>query len=177
MKSGAVNVSLVTSNALDGWANTDTLSSIEDLRGSQFSDTLAGDGVANRLDGGRNTFATNPLAVGNDTLTGNGGADTFVFNTTLDALNNTDTITDFVSGTDKLELEDSIFIGLIGTVGVGNLVQGAGAVALDADDFLVYNTLTGFLYYDAGGNIGAAAVQFATLSSLPILAVADFIIA
>ncbi|MBL8965276.1 MAG: hypothetical protein JNK70_14620, partial [Phycisphaerae bacterium] len=61
----AVAVDLATGRATGG-AGSDTLSSIEDLLGSDFADTLAGDGGSNHLGGG----------AGNDALSGAGGNDT-----------------------------------------------------------------------------------------------------
>jgi Ca2+-binding RTX toxin-like protein len=55
-------------------AGTDTLSNIANLFGSQFSDNLTGNAGGNILDGG---FGGDNV---HDTLTGLGGADTFVFN-------------------------------------------------------------------------------------------------
>jgi len=55
-------------------AGTDTLINVANLFGSQFSDNLTGNSADNRLDGG---FGGNNT---HDTLTGLGGADTFVFN-------------------------------------------------------------------------------------------------
>lgn len=64
-----VVVSLAVSGAQDtGGSGTDTLVSIEDLRGSAFSDRLTGDLGANRLEGGG----------GNDVLLGGAGADLLV---------------------------------------------------------------------------------------------------
>jgi RTX calcium-binding nonapeptide repeat (4 copies) len=66
------------------------LISVENITGSQYGDTLIGDGGNNRIEGGK----------GNDILVGGLGADTFVFN--FDAVNNvgvgTDTINDFAAG-------------------------------------------------------------------------------
>jgi Ca2+-binding RTX toxin-like protein len=71
-----VTVNLSNTNAQNtGGAGTDTLTNISNLFGSQFSDNLTGDNNANRLDGG---FGGDNV---HDTLTGLGGADTFVFNT------------------------------------------------------------------------------------------------
>jgi Ca2+-binding RTX toxin-like protein len=55
-KAGVV-VNLATGTASDGYGGTDTLSGIENVRGSTFNDTLTGDANANWLEGG----------VGNDT--------------------------------------------------------------------------------------------------------------
>jgi Ca2+-binding RTX toxin-like protein len=71
-----VTVSLnVAGPQITGGAGTDTLTNIANLLGSQFSDNLTGNDNANVLDGG---FGGNNTT---DTLTGLGGADTFVFNT------------------------------------------------------------------------------------------------
>jgi len=67
------------------------------LHGGQDHDTISGEAGNDQLFGDK----------GNDTLTGGSGADTFIFN-----VSNTpgiDTITDFVSGTDTLELRNSSF--------------------------------------------------------------------
>jgi Ca2+-binding RTX toxin-like protein len=64
--------------------NNDARSYIENAKGGSGSDLLIGNAVANRLDG----------AAGNDTLTGNGGSDVFVFWSGYSS----DTITDFVAG-------------------------------------------------------------------------------
>ena len=71
-------------DTLDGGAGDDTLD------GGSGDDILTGGAGADRLIGGR----------GADTLTGNGGADTFKF-TSGDGK---DTISDFSSGTDKIDL-------------------------------------------------------------------------
>ncbi|MND08933.1 hypothetical protein D3C83_318930 [compost metagenome] len=59
-----------------------------------------------------------------------------------------------------------------------NLVQGAGAVVADADDFLIYDTDTGLLYYDADGNLGGARVEFVNFGVVdPLtLAASDFVV-
>ncbi len=98
---GAVFVNLTLGQGFGNASEGDTFNSIENLVGTVFYDTFIGDGNANRLDG----------AFGNDTLTGAGGADTFVFDTAF-APNNIDQIVDFVHGTDKIELENAIFTGL-----------------------------------------------------------------
>ena len=53
----------------------------------------------------------------------------------------------------------------------------AGAVtAHDGTDRVIYNKTTGALYYDADGQGGAAAVQFAVLDKVPALAYTDVLI-
>jgi VCBS repeat-containing protein len=63
-----VTVNLATGTATDGFGNTDTLSNIEAVRGTQFADTLIGDNNGNRLEG----------LGGNDTLDGGGGNDDLI---------------------------------------------------------------------------------------------------
>ena len=60
-----VMVNLTTGQGSGGHATGDTLRNIENIRGSEYNDTLTGDHSSNRLDGG----------AGDDTLAGGVGAD------------------------------------------------------------------------------------------------------
>jgi Ca2+-binding RTX toxin-like protein len=143
--SGVVaNLATPSSNA--GEAAGDTYSGIEDLYGSQFADTLVGDANANRL-------------------TGWGGNDTFVFNAALNAATNVDTITDFDTAFDTISLDRGVFTALAHTGALDAGAYFAGSAAHDADDRIIYNAATGALSYDADGNGGAAAIQFASLAA------------
>src|SRR5262249_62275610 len=64
----AVDVSLKDRTATGGAAEGDTLDSIENLTGSDYADTLLGDGGDNVLSGGN----------GDNTLNGYGGDDTLI---------------------------------------------------------------------------------------------------
>jgi hypothetical protein len=46
----------------------------------------------------------------------------------------------------------------------GEFRASAGGQAADANDYLLYDTATGNLYYDADGNGAGARIWFATLS-------------
>jgi Ca2+-binding RTX toxin-like protein len=162
----SVNISVLPGTVWDGDGGTDSLANIDGVHGSDFNDTMLGSSAADRFSG----------MYGNDSLMGGAGADAFVFQSTLNSVDNLDVIADFLSGTDELELEDAIFTAFAGPIQVaaGNLVQGAGAVALDGDDFLVYDTTTDTLYYDADGNFGGTAVALAQLTGVASLTVNDF---
>ena len=119
---------------------------------------------------------------GKDTLTGGSGADKFIFDTAPGTGNN-DTITDFVSGTDKIILDDDIFtmLGITGTLAGVALTADKfhiGTSALDTLDRIVYNSSTGALYYDANGSVSGQNVQIALIgtSTHPTLAASDFLV-
>lgn len=130
---------------------------------------------------------------GNDTLTGGGGADKFVFgkvyeqvvtgsSTTVQTYTNTafnltgvDTITDFTRGTDKIELHLDQYSQLAGFNSSMLRVNSTGT-AQDANDYLVYNTTTKTLSYDADGNGSGAKVDIAILTGVNTLSTSDFVI-
>ena len=121
---------------------------------------------------------------GNDLLTGGDGADRFVFDTILGD-SNTDTITDFVTKTDKIVLSAKVFSAFKGSsaglpITTGNLVVGTGvsAVAKDKDDYLIYDTTSDLLYYDADGNGTGSAVAFVKieLTGTSAPAFGDFVV-
>ena len=144
----------------------DSYTSIENLRGSNLNDILRGDGGDNFLTG----------SGGADTLTGAAGADTFVFNTAAEA---GDTITDFVSGTDVLQISASGFgAGLVANAAV-TLVSGAdvaSASGLAAGSFYFDDSAPNLstVYWDATGGSGADAIAIATLTGVTTLSSSDF---
>ena len=122
------------------------------LYGDADTDSLEGGAGLDQLFGGDGNDTLNGGA-GVDQLTGGAGADRFVFST-IDALVHVDTLTDFVSGTDKIALSVSVFAGL-GSVGA--------SLGLSAS--LTYDSSTGALAYDADGVGGNPGITFATLGS------------
>jgi Ca2+-binding RTX toxin-like protein len=128
----------------------------DSMSGGAGNDTLAGGAGNDTLVGG----------AGNDMLTGGDGADRFVLDAALSAAN-FDTIKDFATGTDKIVLSAKVFTKFTGSsagtaITAGNLVVGAGttAKAADSNDYLIYDTGTDMLYYDADGNGAGAPVAF-----------------
>jgi len=149
--------------------------------GNTLDNTLTGNSGANTLNGGDGNDKLYG-GLGKDTLTGGAGADHFVFNTALSGIRNKDTITDFTSGVDKIDLENSVMSALgltTGTLASHQFWSGEGVVTgHDADDRIVYNTSTGALYYDADGSGSGGAFQIALigLSIHPTLTYQDFLI-
>jgi Ca2+-binding RTX toxin-like protein len=136
--------------------------------------TLTGNELNNALRGnaGNDTLAG---GLGNDTLTGGAGSDIIRFDGLLDALSNLDTITDFNVSEDTFDLAGDIFSSLLtGLLSIDSFLLGNTAV--DADDYVIYDSATGALYYDADGNGAGAEVQFAALSGGLALTNADFLV-
>jgi Ca2+-binding RTX toxin-like protein len=128
----------------------------DSMSGGNGNDTLSGGADNDTLVGG----------AGKDVLMGGGGADWFVFDTSL-GTSNVDTIKDFVTGIDKIVLSAKIFSKFTGSsaglaISTANLVVGAGAtaVAKDNDDYLIYDTTSDLLYYDADGSGSGAPLAF-----------------
>lgn len=117
------------SNTLD--AAGDTYTSIENLTGSVWNDTLTGDANANVIDGGTN---------GNDNMTGGGGNDTYIMNTSsiiadtvtggagTDTLNfGSDTLGVTVNlNTTGSQVVNSNFTLNLTTVSIENIIGGTG---------------------------------------------------
>jgi serralysin len=132
------------------------------LVGSGFNDTLAG-------------------WTGDDTLIGGAGADLFVFDVPLWNSPTGDLLADFAVGEDKIELVTALEFSAFAdgkTVLADNLVVASGAQAQDANDFLIFDTETGNLYYDADGNGAGTATLFAhfPLQAGTTLSAQDFVV-
>ncbi len=137
--------------------------------GNESNNTLTGNAGANVLNGG----------AGADTMTGGAGMDTFRFDV-LPSPAGIDRITDFVVADDTIQFENDIFASFAnpGVLAANLFRSGAGVTsAADEDDYLIYNTTSGALYYDADGPFnGFSAQQVATLTGLPPLTADDFFI-
>ncbi|MDX2212445.1 MAG: choice-of-anchor Q domain-containing protein [Oculatellaceae cyanobacterium bins.114] len=140
------------------------------LNGQNSGVTLAlnGNGGDDRLIGGR----------ANDTLTGGAGSDAFVF-TSGRGFNRADfgidTITDFVRGTDKIQLNSNTFITFIASDSRLTFVDNDAAASTTSAG-IVYSRATGNLFFNQnGGSAGfGAGGQFATVQGAPALTSTDF---
>jgi Ca2+-binding RTX toxin-like protein len=145
--------------------------------GNNSNNTLVGNSAANILSGGDG----NDLIYGNlgiDTMTGGDGADIFIFDSVLNSATNRDIITDFITVDDTIRIDQTIFTKFTATGALSsNLFRSStNGVAMDSDDYLLYNTTSGALLYDLDGNGTGAAIQFAALSTKPTLTAADFVV-
>lgn len=152
------------------------------FKGNELANKLVGNDAGNTLDG----LAGDDELIGGlgddliygregkDTLTGGAGSDVFVFNTALNKLNNVDTITDFTSGQDKINLSRSVFSALGGTGKISPDFFIKGTVAKDNNDYLIYDTATGKVYYDSDGTGTNAPVEFLILTGN--LTASDFVV-
>ncbi|HEY3432278.1 MAG TPA: calcium-binding protein [Rhodocyclaceae bacterium] len=176
---GGVNFSTVSSGVLNGGtagtagdAGGDTLTNIQNLRGSSYDDTLVGDSSANTLEGGQ----------GADTLIGNLGSDTASYSTSAMAVTASLTVGTFggigfaASNSGVLNNGTS---GVVGDaagdtlIGIENLTGSAG------NDLLVGSTTANILSGGSGddtlqglgggdtlnGGIGTDTVSYADSSS------------
>lgn len=130
------------------------------LFGLRGADSIGGNAGNDRIDGG----------TGIDTLTGGEGADSFIFSSRAGRAH-ADTITDFGS-TDMLWLDDARFTALGLRVTASELRF--GTTASDANDYLIYDSTTGKLWYDGDGNGLLEKKLFAVLTGAPTLSAADF---
>jgi hypothetical protein len=165
--SGADTVNLGTvATYLGGtysYSKVNAQNGIDSLTGTGALDTFIGGPGNDRLSGG----------TGADTLTGDQGNDTFVFNSALGG-GNIDTITDFnateqTAIQDWIELSQSVFSAVgpsLGTTEFRAWDSSTTALASvqDADDYILFDTHTGNLYYDSNGNAAGGPQQFATFT-------------
>ncbi|WP_375329244.1 Calx-beta domain-containing protein [Microcystis sp. BLCC-F210] len=155
------NLTLTGTTNINGTGNT--LNNI--ITGNSGNNILNGSDGNDTLIGG----------TGIDTLTGGAGGDQFTFNNRNEGI---DTITDFLSSQgDKITVSAA---GFGGGLAAGVAITAAqfvlGTTALNASNRLIYNTITGGLFFDGDGTGTLAAIQIATLSSKPTLTASDILV-
>jgi serralysin len=141
------------------------------IAGESGSDAVEGND-GNDIVGGQDGNDTVAGGVGNDEMWGGAGRDLFVFNTALNGLYNVDQVKDFNVAEDQIRLDRAIFSGFGATV---SFTKGPAAAASGAQ--VIYNGITGELFYDADG-VGQAAqqIKFAVLSAGLALTSANFVL-
>ncbi len=171
-------------NTLNGDAGNDILISTGHgnniLNGGAGNDTLVSFGAGN------NTLAG---GAGNDYLRGGAGADVFSFGDPLLSLLSSigiDTIANFNVATDRIQLDQSTFSNITGTLLAATDFSTviSDAEAAKANGLIVYNRNNGHLFYNsdrAGSNIetagfGANGGQFAQLATSLALTSNNFFI-
>ncbi len=133
------------------------------LKGQAGNDTLIGNSGKDILTG----------AGGDDILTGGAGKDIFVFNSKKEGI---DTITDFKSDVDIIQIKASGFGGGLQAGILADHKFVLGTKAKDANDRFIYNQSNGKLFFDADGVGDIAKIQIASLSGLPELDARDLAI-
>lgn len=136
----------------------------DQLNGGNGADVLRGEVGNDKLSGG----------IGLDTLIGGTGSDEFIF--TISGPTNRKTITDFVSGTDKLVFDNAVFTGAGADGALSADAFALGLKAGDASDRFIYNQATGSLWYDRDGKGGNGQTLIADLQDGAALTAADFLI-
>src|SRR5262245_21554511 len=159
---GADEARTSVSSTLTAGADVESLRTTNDdgtaainLTGNSTGNLVRGNNGNNVINGGD----------GNDELTGRGGQDAFLFNTALNAATNVDVITDFVVADDTIQLDQDIFSSSLGLGTIANGEFVIGTAAQDANDRIIYNNVTGDLFFDADGNGATAAVRFANVGA------------
>lgn len=126
------------------------------LSGGAADDMLSGWAGDDELVGG----------AGNDTLMGGAGKDTFTFYAAHEGV---DKILDFSATEDQIHIAKAGFSQdlRVGTLHADQFVIGASAST--SNNRLIYNPLTGALFFDADGNGGQHQTQIAQFSANPTL--------
>jgi len=133
------------------------------MEGSAGADVLKGGGGNDSLHGG----------FGNDILTGGDGNDVFIFSTPPVKSSGYDTITDFMAGQDKIQLDTSMFKAFAGQESLSMEDFISGNSTAHTNEHLIYNKATGGLYYDDDGSGSQAAVQIALIANRADLQASD----
>jgi len=144
----------------------------EKILGGYGKDRLMGGAGSDTLGGG----------LDNDTLTGGSGRDVFVFDSKLNRKTNVDKITDYKVRDDSIHLDNKIFT-MVGTKGsaakpakLNKAFFTTSDKLQDVNDYLVYNSKTGALYYDKDGSGTGKGVEFAKFKPGLILNPGEFFV-
>ena len=169
-----------TTTSITGTANNDTIlggTAASSLTGGAGNDSITG-GIGNDTINGGDGADQITGGVGRDSLTGGSGIDTFVFaanaaGAVVSSQSAPDTITDFTSGTDKLQIAQTItaFLGNFTT-----LSSAQAAVVADTRANLAFFVTSENTLYVTAANTGipVATDTVITLQGVTSLASTDF---
>lgn len=150
---------------LFGGIGNDTLS------GGDGADTLFGENGIDTLFGGLGNDILDG-GLGKDYLTGGEGADSFLLG--LPALSGADSVQDFVSGLDQIQLNAADFGLAAGALDSSMLVYGTRATDTHAE--FIYNAANGRLLWDADGIGGVRAVTIGYFENQAAITADDFLL-
>ena len=142
--------------------------------GNHLDNRLTGNGRGNVLNAGAGDDLLRG-GLGSDRLIGGAGDDVFWFDTAPGALN-IDRIDDFNVSEDSIRLSPTIFANVGPNGRLAEAAFAIGSVADQADDRILYDSVSGALFYDADGNGGGVAIQFSSITPGLALSYADFVI-
>ncbi|CAA6606450.1 hypothetical protein MTBLM1_90119 [Rhodospirillaceae bacterium LM-1] len=160
-----IDASTASSAIFDGSANGGGFSfhgsaGADSIIGGSANDTLVGGSSADSINGGSG-FDTLIGGMGSDHLTGGAGNDVFYYTGTPSILG-VDTITDFVSGTDKFFVDATSFgfgLSLSETANSKSYITSTTAMGGTGYDFNLTDTSTGVGIIVIGANTGTAGVE------------------
>jgi Ca2+-binding RTX toxin-like protein len=164
-----LTIKLVNVAKILGTADNNTLiagAGADSITGLAGNDALNGGAGNDTLVGG----------LGDDQLTGGDGQDRFVFESAIKNGSNVDTVTDFVSGIDKIALAGSIFTALRGDTDLSdNLWLTTSTSPATARSYLVFDPQSGALSYDPDGSGPATSIAICTLVGVTKLVASDLV--
>jgi Ca2+-binding RTX toxin-like protein len=138
--------------------------------------TLTGGRVINGTGSSGNNIIAGNAAI--NTLKGNGGNDTFLFNTTL-SVSNYDIISDFDHASDVFHLDNAVFLdrptGVPASSSFQIITTATSNTSVDSNDYLLYYKAEGNLYFDRDGSgTTYSRVLFAVVADNTNLDYTDF---
>lgn len=132
------------------------------ITGGAANDVLTGAAGVDTISGGEGNDVITGGA-GADSLTGNAGSDVFAYTTSASTIAAADTITDFVTGTDKVQVTFTMTGTTFDATNKGASASNADALALLSSKVGQYyfNTTTGQMIMDTDGNGLIQSTDFA----------------
>ena len=172
----SVSFALAADDNIEGMSTSSSSSTAAiNLTGNALGQSLTGNAGVNRLDGRAGADRLDGKA-GSDTMVGGAGADVFVFTSTLGA-GNIDRIEGYNRTDDRIEIDNAVFTGLIDTnsaLGAAAYTSNTTGLATLGSHRIIYESDTGFLWFDHDGVGGDAATRFARLAPNLTLGSSEF---